>query len=102
MPRETLAAQEEWRRGGHPEIILDNLLADNQAVPMIIVMPNGRAQPNDRAEGNVITSAPAFAKFEPDLLNDLIPFIESKYSVLSVLSTDFQAGGQATVTELTA
>jgi len=48
---------------------------------MIIVMPNGRAQPNDRAEGNIMASAPAFAVFEQDLLKDLIPFIESKYSV---------------------
>lgn len=75
--------EEEWHRGGHPEIILDNLLADGQAKPMIIVMPNGRAQPNDRVEGNVFASAPAFAEFEKDLLNDLIPFIESRYSVLS-------------------
>ena len=73
--------EEEWRRGGHPEIILDNLIADNKAEPMIVVMPNGRAQKNDRAEGNVMASAPAFAKFEDDLLKDLIPFIESKYSV---------------------
>ena len=40
--------EEEWRRGGHPEIILDNLIAEKKAVPMIIVMPNGRAQPDDR------------------------------------------------------
>jgi enterochelin esterase-like enzyme len=73
--------EEEWHRNGHPEIILDNLIADKKAVPMIVVMPNGRAQPNDRAEGNVFASAPAFAKFERDLLTDLIPFIESKYSV---------------------
>jgi enterochelin esterase-like enzyme len=73
--------EEEWRRGGHPEIILDNLIAEKKAVPMIIVMPNGRAQPNDRAEGNVFASAPAFANFEQDLLKDVIPFIESKYSV---------------------
>ena len=72
--------EEEWHRGGHPEIILDNVIADKKAVPMIVVMPNGRAQPNDRAEGNVMASAPAFAKFEQDLLKDLIPFIESKYS----------------------
>ncbi|MCL4178413.1 MAG: esterase family protein [Verrucomicrobia bacterium] len=75
--------EEEWRRGGHPEIILDNLIADRKAVPMIVVMPNGRAQPNDRAEGNVMATAPAFANFERDLLDDLIPFIESKYSVTS-------------------
>jgi enterochelin esterase-like enzyme len=73
--------EEEWRRGGHPEIILDNLLADNKAVPMIIVMPNGRAQPNDRPGTNAMATAPAFAKFDKDLLGDLIPFIQSKFSV---------------------
>ena len=71
----------EWRRGGHPEIILDGLIADKKAVPMIIVMPNGRAQPNDRPGTNAMATAPAFAKFDQDLLKDLIPFIESKYSV---------------------
>ena len=73
--------EEEWHHGAHPEIILDNLIADKKAVPMIVVMPNGRAQTNDRAEGNVFASAPAFANFEQDLLKDLIPFIESKYPV---------------------
>jgi enterochelin esterase-like enzyme len=47
---------------------------------MIIVMPNGRAQENDRAEGNVFAAAPAFATFERDLLDDVIPAIESRYS----------------------
>ena len=51
--------EEEWRRGGHPEIILDNLIADKRAVPMIIVMPNGRAQPNDRRGTNAMATAPA-------------------------------------------
>ena len=71
----------EWKRGGAPEVILDNLYADRKLVPMIVVMPNGRAQPNDRAEGNVFRHAPAFAKFDQDLLKDLIPFVESHYSV---------------------
>ena len=73
--------EEEWHRGAQPEAILDNLIADKQAVPMIVVLPNGRAQPNDRAEGDIMAAAPAFAKFERDLLDDLIPFIESRYSV---------------------
>jgi enterochelin esterase-like enzyme len=72
--------EREWQKNGAPEVILDNLYADNKLVPMIVVLPNGRAQPNDRAEGNVFASAPAFAKFEQDLLNDLIPFVESKYA----------------------
>lgn len=71
----------EWQRFATPDILMDNLLAQKKAVPMIIVMPNGRAQKNDRAEGNVFASAPAFANFEKDLLNDVIPAIESKYSV---------------------
>ncbi len=71
----------EWQRLAAPNVILDNLIADGKAVPMIIVLPNGRAQKNDRAEGNVFESAPAFATFERDLLDDVIPFIESKYSV---------------------
>ena len=74
--------EEEWRRGGHPEIILDNLIADKKAVPMIIVMPNGRAQTDDRPGPNAMATAPAFGKFDQDLLGSLIPFIESKYSVI--------------------
>lgn len=71
----------EWQRFAKTNQLLDNLLADNKAVPMIVVMPNGRAQKNDRAEGNVFATAPAFAAFEKDLLEDLIPFMESHYSV---------------------
>jgi len=71
----------EWQRFATPDVLLDNLIADGKAVPMIIVMPNGRAQKNDRAEGNVFASGPAFAVFEDDLLKDVIPAIESRYSV---------------------
>ena len=71
----------EWQRFAKPNVLLDNLIADGKAVPMIVVMPNGRAQKNDRAEGDVFRSAPAFAAFEQDLLKDVIPTIESRYSV---------------------
>lgn len=70
----------EWQRFATPDVLLDNLIADGKAVPMIIVMPNGRAQKNDRAEGNVMAAAPAFAVFERDLLDDVIPAIQSRYS----------------------
>ena len=73
--------EEEWRKGGIPNVILDNLLADKKAVPMIIVMPNGRAQTDDRPGPNAMATAPAFGKFDQDLLGSLIPFVESKYSV---------------------
>ena len=72
--------ENEWPKGG-AIAVLDNLYADKKPVPMIVVMPNGRAQPNDRAEGDVFRTAPAFAKFEGDLLKDLIPFVEKTYPV---------------------
>jgi enterochelin esterase-like enzyme len=71
----------EWERAAKPSLLMDNLLAEGKTVPMILVMPNGRAQKNDRAEGNVFLSAPAFAAFEQDLLQDVIPAIEARYSV---------------------
>ncbi len=77
--------EKEWLNGGKPQNILDNLLADKRMEPMIVVMPNGRAMKDDRAGGNIFDSAKvqAFATFEKDLLNDLIPFIEKKYSVFT-------------------
>ncbi len=75
--------EKEWLNGGTPQIILDNLYAQGKIEPMIVVMPNGRAMKDDRAGGNVFDSAKvqAFATFEKDLLNDLIPYIQKKYSV---------------------
>jgi len=75
--------EKEWLNGGRPDVILDNLYSDNKIEPMIVVMPNGRAMKDDRAVGNMFDSAKvqAFANFENDLLNDLIPFIEKNYKV---------------------
>ncbi|MGB3004921.1 MAG: alpha/beta hydrolase-fold protein [Chitinophagaceae bacterium] len=77
--------EKEWLNGGQPQVILDNLLADGKIEPMIVVMPNGRAMKDDRAGGNMMAQdkVQAFATFEKDLLNDLIPFIEKKYSVFT-------------------
>ena len=75
--------EKEWLNGGQPQIILDNLYAEGKIQPMIVVMPNGRAMKDDRATGNIFDSVKvaAFARFETDLLKDLIPFIEKNYPV---------------------
>lgn len=77
--------EKEWFRGASPQNILDNLYAEGKIQPMIVVMPNGRAMKDDRATGNVMApdKVQAFATFEKDLLNDLIPFIEKKYPTLT-------------------
>lgn len=63
-------------------------------------MPNGRAQKNDRAEGNVFSHLKAFEAFEQDLLKDVIPAIEARYSVQSdrehrALAGPSMGGGQS-------
>lgn len=75
--------EKEWLNGGVPHIIFDNLYAEGKMAPMIVVMPNGRAMKDDRATGNIMApdKVEAFATFEKDLLNDLIPFIEKTYPV---------------------
>lgn len=78
--------EKEWLNdGGHPDIIMDNLYALGKAEPMIIVLPNGRAAKDDSRKGNTMSGekVAGFATFEKDLLVDLIPYIESKYSVLT-------------------
>jgi len=73
----------EWLNGGHPEVILDNLYAEGKVEPMIVIMPNGRAMKNDSATGNIFApdKVQAFATFEKDLLNDLIPYVQKHYPV---------------------
>jgi enterochelin esterase-like enzyme len=71
-----------WTKKGSADMILDNLYADKKLVPMIVVMPNGRASaeppPVNPFQGNVIQ---AYAAFEDDLLKDVIPYVEAHYSV---------------------
>ncbi len=86
--------EKEWLNGGHPQTILDNLYSEGKVEPMIVVMPNGRAMKDDRAAGNIFDGAKvkAFATFEKDLLNDLIPYIEKKYHVLTAREQRAVAG----------
>jgi len=62
-----------WQKKGSADVILDNLYADKKIVPMIVVMPNGFAK-KPGVEGRN-------AGFEDDLLKDIIPYVESHYSV---------------------
>jgi enterochelin esterase-like enzyme len=108
-----------WPGPGAAGTILDNLIADGKAVPMIVVMPNGRASnepstlfaggrgpgagpggpgagggaaagpgaggppggPGGRGGAAMAVEFEAYAAFERELIGDLIPFIEARYSV---------------------
>jgi len=72
----------EWTGYVKAHAIVDNLIADGKAVPMIVVLPNGRALADDTPGANPFSpeKAAGFAKFERDLLDFLIPAVQAKYS----------------------
>jgi enterochelin esterase-like enzyme len=69
---------QSWVEFGRANFVLDNLIADGKAKPMIVVMPYGQmVPPYERGAGytNVVS------RFEQDLLTDVIPLFEKLYKV---------------------
>lgn len=64
-----------WTDVGKANFILDNLLAEKKALPMIIVMPWGHAVPYAGSQSNNT------ATFERYLIEEVIPQVEKKYRV---------------------
>jgi enterochelin esterase-like enzyme len=72
----------EWTQRARAPIIIDNLIADKKIRPFIIVFPSGNATavPGDEKQGDR-TQAAYGTPYHQDLLEDIIPFVESRYSV---------------------
>ena len=62
--------EETWTKVGRANLIADNLIAQGKAKPMLIVMPYGNVRP---------APMPDFTK---DMVNDIVPFIETNYPVI--------------------
>ncbi len=84
--------ENEWQRFASVDALFDNLIAAGKAKPMIVVMPNGRARQDDRAKGDLFAAAPAFAHFERDLIDDVIPNVERRYGAAAHKSQRALAG----------
>ena len=67
-----------WASQGHANRILDNLIAAQKAVPMIIVMDNGYAYKPQSSEGG----RPAMV-FEDVMLNEIIPMIDKRFRTIA-------------------
>ena len=61
-----------WTNGASAHTILDNLIADGLAVPMILVMPNNSMTSSNDFNG--------YGQYEPVLVPELIPYIEANFS----------------------
>jgi enterochelin esterase-like enzyme len=91
----------EWTEGPnccHANKVIDNLIAEGKVQPMILVFPNGNASITAAASADYAGEGAGARRgggapgggagfdgwgtaFENDLLKDIIPLIESKYSV---------------------
>jgi enterochelin esterase family protein len=69
------ADEDAWHRLGRANLVLDNLLAAKKTKPFIVVMPFGYGVlPGTPGEQRQNT-----ARFSRDLIEDVIPFIQSRY-----------------------
>ena len=82
--------EDAWSSCGRATQILDNLIAQGRARPMVVVMPNANIT---RIAAPDLVPAPAslpanqdpgrFRKFPESLVKDLIPFIDKTYRTLT-------------------
>ena len=77
----------EWPEGCRASTIIDNLLAEGKVQPMVMVFPANNAAVTVAAGDNYRASSidggiDGWGKpFENDLLKDIIPYVDSHYSV---------------------
>jgi len=67
-----------WAQQGKTDIILDNLIAESKAKPMIVVIANG----NVSAGGGGYSSA-AMASFKEEMTQNIVPFIDKSFRTLA-------------------
>lgn len=72
----------EWN-GANPTQLIGNLIAQNQAEEMIVVMPNVRARANDGTPSDMLSidNFKAFDNFINDLRDNLMPYIKENYPI---------------------
>jgi enterochelin esterase family protein len=71
---------EGWTTLGMANIIMDNLIAQGKAKPMLIVMPSYQGLASGASQARVQDNYPLFAK---SFAQDILPFVEKTYRVIT-------------------
>jgi enterochelin esterase-like enzyme len=90
----TTDTEETFFKVGRTNLILDNLIADGTARPMIIVMPygnpaariaeqTGKSKPDDLFSREGEDAINRARLFEMDLINHVIPYVEKNYRTIA-------------------
>jgi enterochelin esterase family protein len=87
-------SDDSWTSVGRAGFILDNLIAEKKARPMVVVMPAGhtsRTMPGRGAAGR--GAGGGFNdEFVKEFVSDIMPFVESRYRVLTTRQNRAIAG----------
>ena len=75
-----------WLQEGRANLILDNLIAEGKAVPMVVVMPLVHPFPvttstSIGARRSIGERLKRLGAFDEDLVSDIIPYVEKHYRV---------------------
>jgi enterochelin esterase-like enzyme len=74
----------EWTQRARAPQIVDNLLADGKIQPLVMIFPSGDAAATVTNPGGGGRAQEGYGvKFEQDFLNDIIPYVDAHYSVLT-------------------
>ncbi|HLK65131.1 MAG TPA: alpha/beta hydrolase-fold protein [Bryobacteraceae bacterium] len=102
-------AEQDWSRDGRAGVILDNLIAQKKAVPMLIVMPNnvsGTPAPGVMAATTAAVPATGagganYPLLKRELIEEIIPFVARHYRTIenreSRAIAGLSAGGGTTL-----
>ncbi len=74
----TTDTEETWFKVGKVNVILDNLIAQGKAVPMIVVMPYGNVF-GSTPSPTTLAAAKMYEKFEQELTECVMPFVEKNF-----------------------
>lgn len=75
----TTDTEETWTKVGRANVILDNLIAQGKAKPMIVVMPYGRAYPTISKSSGSLRNWENLQEFKKDFIDHLVPFVDQNY-----------------------
>ncbi|MBL9174813.1 MAG: hypothetical protein JNL10_14845 [Verrucomicrobiales bacterium] len=76
----TTDTEETWFKVGRANFILDNLIAQKRAVPMVVVMPYGNMM-RGTPPPTSLQAAEMYRVFNDELTLDILPYVEANYRV---------------------
>ena len=76
----TTDTEETWFKVGRANFILDNLIAEKKAVPMVVVMPYGNMM-SGTPDPTTLQAAEMYQAFTEELVAVIMPYVEGQFRI---------------------